>query len=89
MDSSDNSSVSSNLSDCNYDDSNSESDISIVNNENFSCGYVGEPEYNEEELKSRIFSSDSENESNGREEDKDLTQADRKICIGVNIHIVQ
>ena len=64
MDSSDNSSVSSNLSDCNYDYSNSEFDISIVNNENFSCGYVGQPEYNEEELKSRTFSSGSENESN-------------------------
>ena len=60
MDSSDNSSVCSNLSDCNYDDSNSESDISIVNNENFSCGYVGE------QLKSRTFSGDSENESNDR-----------------------
>ena len=60
MDSSDNSSVCSNLSDCNYDDSNSESDISIVNNENFSCGYVGE------QLKSRTFSSDSENENNDR-----------------------
>ena len=58
MDSSDNSSVCSNLSDCNYDDSNSESDISIINNENFSCGYVGG------KLKSRTFSSDSENESN-------------------------
>ena len=30
------------------------------------CGYVGEPEYNEEELKSKTFSSDSENESNDR-----------------------
>ena len=60
MDSSDNSSVCSNLSDCNYDDSNSESDIYIVNNENFSCGYVGE------QLESRTFSSDSENESNDR-----------------------
>ena len=68
MDSSDNSSISSNLSDCNYNDSISESNISIVNNENFSCGYVGEHEYNEEELKSRTFYSDSENESNGREE---------------------
>ena len=63
MDSSDNSSVCSNLSDCTYDDSNSESDISIVNNENFSCGYVGE------KLKSRTFSSDSENKSNDREDD--------------------
>ena len=72
MDFSDNSSDLSNLSDCNYDDSNSESDISIVNNENFSCGYVGEPEYNEEGLKSRIFSSASENDSNGREEDDNL-----------------
>ena len=78
MDSSDNtSSVSSNLYDCNYDDSNSESDISIVNNENFSCGYVGEPEYNEVELKSRTFSSDSENESNGREDD-DLNSSRQK-----------
>ena len=55
-----NSSLCSKLSDCNYDDSNSESDISIVNNENFSCGYFGE------HLKSRTFSSDSENESNDR-----------------------
>ena len=60
MDSSDNSSLSSNLSDCNYNDSNSESYISIINNENISCGYVGE------QLKSRTFSSDSENESNDR-----------------------
>ena len=37
-----------------------ESDISIVNNENFSCGYVGE------QLTARTFSSDSENESNDR-----------------------
>ena len=60
MDSSDNSSVSSNLSDCKYDDSNAESDISTVKNKNFSCGYVGE------QLKSSTFSSDSENESNNR-----------------------
>ena len=63
------SSISFNLSDCNYDDSNSESDISIVNNEKFSCGYVGEPNYNEEELKPRTFSSDSENEINDTEDD--------------------
>ena len=43
--------------------------LTIVNNENFSCGYVGDPEYNEEELKSRTFSSDSENESNDKEDD--------------------
>ena len=67
VDSSDNNSVSSNLSHFNYDDSNSESDISIVNNGNFSCGFFGKPEYNEEELKSRTFSSDGENESNDRE----------------------
>ena len=48
MDSSDNSSVSSDLSDCNYDDDDSEHDISIVNNENFSCGYVGEQFQNPE-----------------------------------------
>ena len=75
MDSSDNSSVSSNLSDYNYDDSNSESDISIVSNESFSCGYVGEPEYNEEELKSKTFSSESENESNESDEDDDLNSS--------------
>ena len=51
--------------------------FSIVNNENFSCGYVGEPEYNEVELKSRTFSSDSENESNGREDD-DLNSSRQK-----------
>ena len=51
MDSSDNSNVCSNLSDCNYDDSNSESDISIVNRTSLV-------------LKSRTFSNDSENESN-------------------------
>ena len=59
MNSSDNSSVSSILSDCNYDDSILESDISIVNNESL-----------KEELKSRTFSSDSENENNDREDDE-------------------
>ena len=72
---SDNSNVSSNLSDCNYNDSNSKSDISIVNNENFSCGYVGEREYNEEELISRTFSIDRENEGNDREEDGNLNSS--------------
>ena len=62
MDSSDNSSISSNLYDCNYDDSNSESHISIVNNENFSCGYVGE------QLKSRTFSSEDDDLNSSRQE---------------------
>ena len=64
-----------NLSDCSYNNSNSESDIFIFNNENFSCCYVGEPEHNEEELKSRTFSGDSKNESNDRDEDDCLNSS--------------
>ena len=57
--------------------------VSIVNNENFYCGYVGEPKYNKEELKCRTFSSDSENESNDREEDDGLNSNRQESCIGV------
>ena len=40
-------------------DSSSERDYSHITKGDFSCGYVGEPEYNEEELKSMEFSDDT------------------------------
>ena len=40
-----------------------------ISKDDFSCGYVGEPEYNKEELKSMEFSDDTKSDSNEEETD--------------------
>ena len=47
----------------NTDDESSESGDSDISKGDFSCGYVGEPEYNKEELKSVEFSDDTNSNS--------------------------
>jgi len=58
------SSNSSNIS------STSQSDSSTVSIDDFSCGYVGEPEYNEDELKSIKFSSENSDAESEPSEDE-------------------
>ena len=57
------SNVSSNVS---FVDDSLKSDNYFTSNEDFSCGYVGEPDYNEEKLKSIKFSSSSKNENSNK-----------------------
>ena len=67
----DESEISSDSSNNSY---TSQSDSSNVSISDFLCGYVGEPEYNEEELKSIKFSS-SENENSDAESEDELNSS--------------
>ena len=57
-------------------DCSSESGNSDITKDDFSCGYVGEPEYIKEELQSMEFSDDTK--TNRDEEETDLNSSRQK-----------
>ena len=69
----DESEISSNSSNTSSNSCNnsytSQSDSSNVSIDDFLCGYVGEPEYDKDKLKSIKFSSSENEDSNAESED--------------------
>ena len=61
-------------------DSSSESGDSNITENNFWCGYVGEPEYDKEELKSMEFSDDKKTNSNEEETNLNSSRQENFYC---------